>query len=44
MQSILQESIRILHPPLLLLGLTLPDTQDEITASFRAFISFGSKN
>lgn len=44
MQSVLQESIKILHLPLLLLRLTLPDAQNEITASFRAFISFGSKD
>lgn len=44
MQSVLQEGIKPLRLPLLLLGLTLADTPDEMTASFRAFSSFGSKH
>lgn len=43
MQSILQKGIKMPHLPLPLLGLTLTDTQDDNTASVRAFISFGSK-
>lgn len=43
MQSLLQEGIKMPHPPLPLLGLTLTDTQADNTASVRAFIGFGSK-
>lgn len=43
MQSILQKGIKMPHLPLPLLGLTLTGTQDDNTASVRAFISFGSK-